>query len=95
MSHAHLMKKPTMDDLVLVRFAVPAKMGKSTASEVLIWTCAESVFRIPKTLLKKEDSKHFLFEVRVARDVAAAIRSMYGELFRMTRSKQQRPYSNG
>jgi hypothetical protein len=84
MPHKHATRKPSSADLVLVRFAVPSKMAKSTASEVLIWTCAESVFRIPKSLLKHEDSNHLLFEARVPRDVAAAFRSIYAELFRLT-----------
>ena len=85
MPHPHPTRKPSSNDLVLLRFAVPSKMARSTASEVFIRTCAESVIRIPKSLLKKDDSNHVVFEARVPRDVAAAIRSIYGELFRLTR----------
>lgn len=84
MSHTDRTKQPTADDLVLLRFAVPAKMARSTQSEVFIITCAESVIRIPKSLLKEQHAEHLLFEARLPRDVAAAVRSLYGELFRLT-----------
>ena len=87
MPHKHPTQKPTPTDLVLVRFAVPSKMATSTVSEVFIHTCADSVIRIPKTLTKmKEKSRHLLVEARVPRDVAAAARSVYGELVRLMRS---------
>ena len=90
MAHTHPTRKPLPSDLVLLRFAVPSKMTTSTASEVFIRTCAESVIRIPKTLLKPNGkSNHLLFEARVPRDVAAAVRSVYGELFRLTRSTRK------
>jgi hypothetical protein len=82
--HTHPMKKPSPTDLVLLRFAVPSKMTTLSGSEVFIRTCAESVIRIPKTLVKVDgNSKHIVFEARLPRDVAAAVRSMYGELFRL------------
>lgn len=87
MPDTHPTHKPSPTDLVLLRLAVPSKMATSTASEVLIRTCAESVIRIPKTLLKaNEKSNHIVFEARVPRDVAAFVRSIYGELFRLMRS---------
>jgi hypothetical protein len=83
-THTHPVKKPSPTDLVLLRFAVPSKMATVSESEVFIRTCAESVVRIPKTLLKaSEKSKHIVFEARLPRDVAAAVRSIYGELFRL------------
>ena len=87
MPHKHPTQKPSPTDLVLLRFAVPSKMASTSAFEVFIRTCTESVIRIPKTLLKTEEkSNHLVFEAKVPRDVAAAVRSIYGELFRLTRS---------
>lgn len=80
-------KKPAADDLVPLRFAVPSQMARATQLDVYITTCAEGVIRIPKSLLKEQTAKHFLFEATLRRDVAAAFRSVYGELFRLTRSR--------
>jgi hypothetical protein len=89
--HTHPTRKPSPSDLVLLRFSLPAKMATATPSEVLIRTCAESVIRIPRTLLKSESADHFLFEARVPRDVAATVRSIYAELFRLTREAASNP----
>jgi hypothetical protein len=98
MAHTHPTKKPSPTDLVLLRFAVPSKMATSTSSEVFIRTCAESVIRIPKTLLKTDPpnkkSNHILFEARVPRDVAAVVRSIYAELFRLTHRGSTGPGTN-
>lgn len=80
-------KKPTADELVFLRFAVPSQMARATQSDVYIITCAEGAIRIPKSLLKEQTEKHYLFEARLPRDVASAFRSVYGELFRLTRSR--------
>lgn len=94
MPHTHPTQKPSPSDLVLVRIAVPSKMTTSTAADVFVRTCNEGVIRIPKTLtkevkhkglLKTEKSSVTLFEARVPRDVAAAVRSLYSELVRLTR----------
>jgi hypothetical protein len=82
--HAHPTRKPSPTDLVLLRFAIPSKMTTLSRSEVFVRTCAEGVIRIPKSLVKAgANSKHVVFEARLPRDVAAAVRSIYGELFRL------------
>jgi len=90
MVHTHPTKKPSLDDLVLLRFSVPSRMTTATASEVFVRTCAEGVIRIPKSLLKTEEkADHLVFEARIPRDVAAAVRSIYSEVFRLIpRSKR-------
>lgn len=86
MTAKHAPRRPQDEDTVLMRFAVPAKMARVNASEVLIWTCAGGVIRIPKTLLKEQSASELLFEAKVARDVSATIRSLCGEIFRSARA---------
>jgi hypothetical protein len=38
--------------------------------------------------LKERTHNHCVFEARLPRDVAAAFRSVYGEVFRLTRSSR-------
>jgi hypothetical protein len=86
MAHTSPRVKPTESDLVFLRFAVPLKMTKTVQSEVFVMTCADGVIRIPTTLLKERTHNQCVFEARLPRDVAAAFRSVYGEVFRLTRS---------
>jgi hypothetical protein len=80
-------KNPTPDEIVSLRFAVPSQMARATQSDVyIIMTCTEGAIRIPKSLLKEQNEKYCLFEAKLPRDVAAAFRSVYGELFRLARS---------
>jgi hypothetical protein len=88
MPHAHPIIKP--DDLVTLRFTVPSHMVTSAASDVFIRTSSEGVIRVPKTLVTEgEDRGLVVFEARVPRDVAAAVRSICAELFRLTCSETE------
>jgi hypothetical protein len=87
MPHVTPIQGPQPDDLVTLRFSVHSEKVTSTTSEVFIRTCGEGVIRVPKTLMKQEEeSGHVIFEARVPRDVAAAVRSICAELFRLTYS---------
>lgn len=101
MSHGHPTQKPSPTDLVLVRFAVPSRLATLTPDEVFVRTCTESVIRVPRTLLKPNGSSerasskktdkaaHLVFEARVPRDVAAAVRSICSEFVRLMRSESK------
>jgi hypothetical protein len=90
-NHPEKAKKPSMEDIVDVRFAVPSKMAVTVGDEIIVATCAESVLRIPKSLLKGSTGTHLRFEARVPRDVAAAMRSLIGEFHRMHKMIQPMP----
>ena len=88
MPHAHPIRKPT--DLVTLRFAVPSEMVTSASSDVIIRITDDGVIRIPKTLVKEGgESDRMIFEAQVPADVAAAVRSICAELFRLTCSSTE------
>jgi hypothetical protein len=82
MAHPSHIWRPTEDGLVILRFYVPSDMVTPDADEVLIGTGGERVIRVPQTLMTESDEPGYVvFEARVPRDVAAAVRSMCEELF--------------
>ena len=90
MPHAHPIAKPSPDDLVTVRLSVPSTMVTPADSDVFIRTHTGGVIRIPSTLVKEgEESDRVIFEARVPGDVAAAVRSICAELFRVTCSQTE------
>ena len=90
MPHASPIQKPPAGDLVTLRFSVHADKVTQASDEVFIRTCAEGVIRVPKTLMKEsEESGYVVFEARVPSDVAAAVRSICAELFRLTYTKEE------
>lgn len=90
MPHAHPIAMPSPDDLVTVRFSVPSTMVTPAGSDVFIRTYTGGVIRIPDTLVKESgESDHVIFEARIPSDVAAAVRSICAELFRVTCSQTE------
>jgi hypothetical protein len=89
MPHPSHLDRP-QDGLVTLRFSVHADKVTRAADEVFIRTCAQGVIAIPRTLMREgEESGHVVFEARVPGDVAAAIRSICAELFRLTYTEQE------
>lgn len=85
MPHVSHIFKPTEGGLVALRISVPADKITQGSDEVFINTGAGGVIRVPNTLLAdSEEPGYVVFEARVPGDVAAAIRSMCAELFRLT-----------
>jgi hypothetical protein len=90
MPHAHPIAKPSPDDLVTLRVSVPSEMVTAAPGEVFIRTAADGVIRVPKTLVKEDEGdRQTVFEARVPRDVAAAVRSICAELYRLTSSQTE------
>lgn len=57
--------------------------------EVFISTAADGVIRVPKSLMREgDDPGYMVFEALVPSDVAAAVRSICAELFRLTRTSE-------
>jgi hypothetical protein len=90
MPHASHSDTPTDNDLVTLRFSVDSGKVTPGTDEVFISTCADGVIRVPKSLMKqgKEDG-YVVFEARVPGDVAAAVRSICAELFRLTYTQEE------
>ena len=90
MPHASHKENPPGSDLVTVRFSVHSDKVTQGSDEVFIRTCAEGVIRVPKTLMKEgEEAGQVVFEARVPGDVAAAVRSICAELYRLTSTQQE------
>lgn len=85
MPHVSHIFRPAEDDLVALRISVRSDKITQGNDEVFINTYADGVIRVPKTLISEvEEPGHVVFEARVPGDVAAAIRSICAELFRLT-----------
>jgi hypothetical protein len=90
MPHASHKENPTGSDLVTLRFSVHSDKVTPGTDEVFIRTCAEGVIRVPKTLMREgAESGQVVFEARVPGDVAAAVRSICAELYRLTYTGQE------
>ena len=90
MPHASPIQLPPEGDLVTLRFSVHSDKVTSDTDDVFIHTCAGGVIKVPKSLMKEgEESGHVVFEARVPSDVAAAVRSICAELFRLTYTEEE------
>jgi hypothetical protein len=90
MPHASHKENPPGSDLVTVRFSVPADKVTLGTDDVLIRTCADGVIRVPKSLMRKDgEAGDVVFEARLPGDVAAAVRSICAELYRLTATEQE------
>jgi hypothetical protein len=90
MPHASHRDTPTDNDLVTLRFSVDSGKVTQGTDEVFISTRAEGVIRVPKTLVNPgEENGHVVFEARMPADVAAAVRSICAELFRLTYTEEE------
>lgn len=90
MPHASHMDKPPENGLVTLRFSVDSSKITPGTDEVFIRTCAEGVIRVPKSLMNDgEEAGQVVFEARVPADVAAAVRSICAELFRLTYTREE------
>lgn len=89
MPHASHIWKPAEGDLVALRISVRSDKITLGNDEVFISTSADGVIRVPKTLMKEgDDPGYTMFEALVPSDVAAAVRSICAELFRLTRTSE-------
>lgn len=89
MPHVSTIRRPQPDEPVTLRFSVHADKVTPAGDEVFIRTCAEGVIRVPKTLMREgEEAGYVVFEAQVRSDVAAAVRSICAELFRLTYTEQ-------
>jgi hypothetical protein len=78
------------DDLVTVRFSVPADKVTQAADDVFISTSSGGVIAVPKTLLKDGGgSGDVVLEAQMPGDVAVAVRSLCAELYRLTCTEQE------
>lgn len=90
MPHASHKDTPTDNGLVTLRFSVDSDKVTPGTDEVFIRTRAEGVIRVPKSLIREgEEAGHVVFEARVPGDVAAAVRSICAELFRLTCTEEE------
>ena len=88
MPHASHIDKPPDNGLVTLRFSVDSDKVTPGTDEVFIRTRAEGVIRVPKSLMREgEEAGQVVFEARVPGDVAAAVRSICAELFRLTHTE--------
>lgn len=78
------------DNLVIVSFSVPAEDVTMDADQAFIRTGAEGGITLPKTLMAESEEPGFvIFQALVAGDVAASVRSICAELFRLTYTRQE------
>ena len=78
------------DNLVIVSFSVPTEDVTMSADEAYIRTGAGGVITLPKTLMTESEEPGFVvFQARVPSDVAAAVRSICAELFRLTLTRPE------
>jgi hypothetical protein len=85
MPHATHVEKSREDGLVALRVSVHSDKVMLSGDEVFIRTSADGVIKVPKSLLRGgEESGYVVFEAWVPGDVAAAVRSICAELFRLT-----------
>lgn len=90
MPHASHLWRPVEGGLVVVRISVRSDKVTPGNDEVVIKTCADGVIRVPKTLMKEGDEPGYVaFEARLPGDVAAAVRSICTELFRLTGASEE------
>jgi hypothetical protein len=90
MPHVSHIFRPAAADLVVLRFSVRSDKITPGKEEVFINTCADGVIRVPKTLMREgEEPGYMVFEALVPADVAAAVRSICAELFRLTRTSEE------
>jgi len=90
MPHVSHLYKPAEGDLVVLRISVRSDKITPGNDEVFINTCADGVIRVPKTLMREGDEPGYVvFEALVPADVAAAVRSICAELFRLTRTSEE------
>jgi hypothetical protein len=90
MPHASHIHKPADNGLVTLRFSVDSDKVTPGTDEVFISTCAEGVIKVPKSLMKDgKENGYVVFEARVPADVAAAVRSICAELFRLTYTQEE------
>ena len=90
MPHATHIFRPAEDGLVTMRFYVPSDMVTPDTNEVFIRPYAESVIRVPQTLMRESDEPGYVvLEARVPSDVAAAVRSTCEALFGQTFEQEE------
>lgn len=78
------------DGFVTLSFSVHSDEVTLGADEVFIRTGTEGVISIPRTLMtESEESAFVVFEARVPSDVAATVRSICTELFRLAYTRHE------
>lgn len=90
MPHASPIQLPPEGNLVNLRFSVHSDKVTRATDEVFIRTCTGGVIKVPNSLMKEgKESGYVVFEARVASDVAAAVRSICAELFRLAYTREE------